>query len=47
VERAGYGGRPRARALLLWIEDSADVPWTFIAENPQVLAPGLWLAFAP
>jgi hypothetical protein len=32
---------------LLWIEDSADVPWTFIAENPQVLAPGLWLAFAP
>jgi uncharacterized protein len=32
---------------LLWLDESTDVPWTFIAENPQVLAPGLWLAFAP
>jgi uncharacterized protein len=32
---------------LLWLDESSDVPWTFIAENPQVLAPGLWLAFAP
>jgi uncharacterized protein len=32
---------------LLWLDESSDLPWTFIAENPQVLAPGLWLAFAP
>jgi len=32
---------------LLWLDESADVPWTFIAQKPQVLAPGLWLAFAP
>jgi environmental stress-induced protein Ves len=32
---------------LLWLDESTDVPWTFLAENPQVLAPGLWLAFAP
>lgn len=32
---------------LLWLDASGDVPWTFQAENPQVQAPGLWLAFAP
>jgi uncharacterized protein len=32
---------------LLWLDESSDAPWTFIAENPQVLAPGLWLDFAP
>jgi environmental stress-induced protein Ves len=30
---------------LLWLEPSTDVPWTFIADNPQALAPGLWLDF--
>jgi uncharacterized protein len=32
---------------LLWLDESSDVPWTFLADNPQVLAPGLWLAFSP
>lgn len=32
---------------LLWLAESNDAPWTFLAGNPQVLAPGLWLAFRP
>jgi uncharacterized protein len=32
---------------LLWVDESTDVAWTFMADNPQVLAPGLWLDFAP
>jgi uncharacterized protein len=42
--------RPAMRVpahCLLWLDEATDVPWTFIAENPQVLAPGLWLCFAP
>jgi environmental stress-induced protein Ves len=32
---------------LLWLDESSDLAWTFIADNPQALAPGLWLSFSP
>ena len=32
---------------LLWLNYSTDVPWSFIAETPQGLTPGLWLDFEP
>jgi len=50
---AGLWSTPDSPAMrvpahcLLWLDAATDVPWTYIAENPQVLAPGLWLAFAP
>jgi environmental stress-induced protein Ves len=50
---AGLWSTPDMPALqlpahcLLWLDGSTDSPWTFIAESPQALAPGLWLAFAP
>ena len=48
MERGRICRRCRVPAhCLLWLDESSDVPWTFLAENPQVLAPGLWLAFSP
>ena len=50
---AGVWSAPEMPAMrlpahcLLWLDESSEVPWTFMAENPQVLAPGLWLGFAP
>jgi environmental stress-induced protein Ves len=50
---AGLWSAPEMPAMrvpahcLLWLDQSSEVPWTFIAEIPQVPAPGLWLAFAP
>jgi environmental stress-induced protein Ves len=36
-----------AAHCLLWLDRATDAAWTFVADHPSAIAPGLWLGFEP
>jgi environmental stress-induced protein Ves len=43
----GAAAVPLPARCLLWLEQAAGEPWTFVADDPAVPAPALALAYAP